>query len=125
MNISNAIKISFAALTNNKMRAFLTMLGIIIGVAFGHHYVHKLLDKDRKKVFVLRFLEMGSNMLMIQPELTCVEECVRAAMPCKLKLKDYEDIQNLTNYIAACSPSVSSGASLSSVPIIIQVLYQE
>ena len=33
MNIGNLIKISFRALSNNKMRAFLTMLGIIIGVA--------------------------------------------------------------------------------------------
>ena len=32
MNIGNLIKISLRALSNNKMRAFLTMLGIIIGV---------------------------------------------------------------------------------------------
>jgi len=33
MNIKNLIIISLRALNNNKMRAFLTMLGIIIGVA--------------------------------------------------------------------------------------------
>ena len=33
MNFTNLTKIAFRALINNKMRAFLTMLGIIIGVA--------------------------------------------------------------------------------------------
>ena len=33
MNLTNLFKIAFKALSNNKMRCFLTMLGIIIGVA--------------------------------------------------------------------------------------------
>ena len=33
MNISNLFRIALQALSKNKMRAFLTMLGIIIGVA--------------------------------------------------------------------------------------------
>lgn len=33
MNGTNLFKIALRALANNKMRAFLTMLGIIIGVA--------------------------------------------------------------------------------------------
>ena len=33
MNGTNLFKIAFRALANNKLRAFLTMLGIIIGVA--------------------------------------------------------------------------------------------
>ena len=33
MNITNLFKIAFKAINNNKMRSFLTMLGIIIGVA--------------------------------------------------------------------------------------------
>ena len=33
MGFSNLIKIALRALVRNKMRAFLTMLGIIIGVA--------------------------------------------------------------------------------------------
>ena len=33
MNISNLFKVSLKAVANNKMRSFLSMLGIIIGVA--------------------------------------------------------------------------------------------
>jgi putative ABC transport system permease protein len=33
MNLSNLFRIAWRALNKNKMRAFLTMLGIIIGVA--------------------------------------------------------------------------------------------
>ena len=33
MNTTNLLKIAFRALANNKLRGFLTMLGIIIGVA--------------------------------------------------------------------------------------------
>ena len=33
MNIANLLKIALKALNNNKLRCFLTMLGIIIGVA--------------------------------------------------------------------------------------------
>ena len=33
MNYANLFKIAFKALSNNKFRTFLTMLGIIIGVA--------------------------------------------------------------------------------------------
>lgn len=32
MNLTNLFKIAFKALSNNKLRGFLTMLGIIIGV---------------------------------------------------------------------------------------------
>ena len=32
MNIKNLLKIALKALNNNKMRCFLTMLGVIIGV---------------------------------------------------------------------------------------------
>lgn len=33
MRVSNLIKVAFLSLRKNKMRTFLTMLGIIIGVA--------------------------------------------------------------------------------------------
>jgi len=108
MNISNAIKISLRALTNNKMRAFLTMLGIIIGVA--SVITMLAIGQGSKESIRSQISEMGSNMLMIQPGAD-MRGGVRQSSDAMqtLKLKDYEDIQNLTNYIAACSPSVSSG----------------
>ena len=37
MNITNLFKVSLKAVANNKMRSFLSMLGIIIGVAPADH----------------------------------------------------------------------------------------
>ncbi len=108
MNISNAIKISLRALTNNKMRAFLTMLGIIIGVASVITMLS--IGQGSKDSIRAQISEMGSNMIMIQPGAD-MRGGVRQSSDAMqtLKLKDYEDIQNMTNYISACSPSVSSG----------------
>jgi len=46
MNGTNLFKIALRALANNKLRAFLTMLGIIIGVAS----VIAMLAKARREV---------------------------------------------------------------------------
>jgi putative ABC transport system permease protein len=46
MSIKNLLKIALNALLRNKLRAFLTMLGIIIGVAS----VIAMLGIDRKSV---------------------------------------------------------------------------
>ena len=48
MNGTNLLKIAFRALANNKLRAFLTMLGIIIGVA---RYWTRLKKKHSKADF--------------------------------------------------------------------------
>ena len=47
MNGTNLFKIALRALANNKLRAFLTMLGIIIGVA---SVITMLSDKAQRKV---------------------------------------------------------------------------
>ena len=41
MNGTNLIKIAVRALANNKLRGFLTMLGIIIGVVRHHDACHR------------------------------------------------------------------------------------
>jgi putative ABC transport system permease protein len=55
MNIGNLFKISMRALINNKLRAFLTMLGIIIGVASVITMLPS--DKVQKSAFKARFLK--------------------------------------------------------------------
>ena len=52
MNGTNLFKIALRALANNKLRAFLTMLGIIIGVA--SVIPCSLSDKVRRGVFKVR-----------------------------------------------------------------------
>ena len=57
MNLTNLFKIAFKALSNNKLRGFLTMLGIIIGVAaviailgvVFRERIMKVLERSHKK----------------------------------------------------------------------------
>ena len=65
MNGTNLFKIAFRALANNKLRAFLTMLGIIIGVA--SVITMLAIGQGSKKSIQAQISEMGSNMIMIHP----------------------------------------------------------
>ena len=65
MNGTNLFKIALRALANNKLRAFLTMLGIIIGVA--SVITMLAIGQGSKKSIQAQISEMGSNMIMIHP----------------------------------------------------------
>ena len=60
MNGTNLFKIALRALANNKLRAFLTMLGIIIGVA--SVIAMLAIGQGSKKSIQQQISEMGSNM---------------------------------------------------------------
>lgn len=107
MNLANLFKIAVRALANNKLRGFLTMLGIIIGVA--SVITMLAIGQGSKKSIQAEISEMGSNMIMIQPG-GDMRGGVRQSTDNMetLKLKDYEDIVNETRYVSAVSPSVNS-----------------
>ena len=108
MNIGNLIKISLRALSNNKMRAFLTMLGIIIGVA--SVITMLAIGQGSKKSIQSQISEMGSNMIMIQPGAGMMGGVRQSSSDMQsLKLEDYYAIRDKTSFIASVSPSVSSG----------------
>ena len=108
MNIGNLIKISLRALSNNKMRAFLTMLGIIIGVA--SVITMLAIGQGSKKSIQSQISEMGSNMIMIQPGAGMMGGVRQSSSDMQsLKLEDYYAIRDKTSYIASVSPAVSSG----------------
>ncbi len=65
MNIANLLKIALKALNNNKLRCFLTMLGIIIGVA--SVITMLAIGQGSKNSIKEQISEMGSNMIMIHP----------------------------------------------------------
>ena len=65
MNLTNLLKISLKALNNNKLRCFLTMLGIIIGV--GSVITMLAIGQGSKRSIREQISEMGSNMIMIHP----------------------------------------------------------
>lgn len=111
MNGTNLFKIALRALNNNKLRAFLIMLGIIIGVA--SVITMLAIGQGSKKSIQAQIAEMGSNMIMIRPGAD-MRGGVRqdpSAMQ-TLKLTDYESLCEETRYVAAVSPSVSSSGQL-------------
>lgn len=111
MNSINLIKIAVRALANNKLRGFLTMLGIIIGVA--SVITMLAIGQGSKKSIQAEISEMGSNMIMIHPG-GDIRGGVRqdASSMETLKLKDYQDIIDETRYVAAVSASVNSSGQV-------------
>jgi putative ABC transport system permease protein len=67
MNYTNLTKIAFNAIRRNKMRAFLTMLGIIIGVA--SVITMLAIGQGSKKSIQDQVSSMGTNMLTVMPGL--------------------------------------------------------
>ena len=111
MNGTNLFKIALRALANNKLRAFLTMLGIIIGVA--SVITMLAIGQGSKRSIQAQISEMGSNMIMIQPGADMRGGVRQDASAMEtLKLQDYEDIVNETRYVSTTSPSVNSSGQV-------------
>jgi len=108
MDLSNAIKISLRELANNKSRTFLTMLGIIIGVAAVIAML--AIGQGSKSSIRNQISEMGSNMLTIRPGADRGPGGARMSADemQTLKMEDFEAIRDQSNYFAAISPGVSS-----------------
>ena len=110
MNISNLLKIALKALNNNKLRCFLTMLGIIIGVA--SVITMLAIGQGSKNSIKAQISEMGSNMIMIHPGNMQRGGVRQSADDMQtLEESDYEALKDLPG-IAAVSPSVNSGGQL-------------
>lgn len=107
MNYQNLFKIAIRAIAANKMRSFLTALGIIIGIAAVITML--AIGQGSKASIKANIAEMGSNMIMIHPG-TDMRGGVRqdASSMETLKQTDYDAIKDECNYISAISPSVSS-----------------
>ena len=108
MNISNLFKIALRAIAANKLRSFLTMLGIIIGVA--SVIAMMAIGQGSKKSIQANIAEMGSNMIMIRPGQDKGPGGAQqdASDMQTLKLKDYETLKEQSKYLAAISPSVNA-----------------
>lgn len=111
MNGTNLFKIALRALANNKLRAFLTMLGIIIGVA--SVIAMLAIGQGSKKSIQQQISEMGSNMIMIHPGAEMrggVRQDPSAIQT--LKLENYEKLSEECTYLSGISPNVSSSGQL-------------
>ena len=107
MNYSNLFKIAIRAISANKMRSFLTALGIIIGIA--SVITMLAIGQGTKKSIQSNISEMGSNMIMISPGADMRGGVRQDASSMEtLKLADYEAIKDGCTYVKAVSPMVQS-----------------
>lgn len=108
MNFANLLKIALKALSNNKLRCFLTMLGIIIGVA--SVITMLAIGQGSKNSIRAQISEMGSNIIMIHPGNMQRGGVRQSADDTQtLEVADYEAIRDKARYVTAISPSVNSG----------------
>ena len=111
MNILNLFKVSLKAVANNKMRSFLSMLGIIIGV--GAVIVMMAIGQGSKESIRQELSTMGTNLLTIRPG---ADMCggVRqdpSAMQ-TLKMADYERIMREKKFVTKVSPEVTASGQV-------------
>ena len=111
MNFANLFKIAIRAIAGNKLRAFLTMLGIIIGVA--SVITMLAIGQGSKRSIQAQISEMGSNMIMIHPGNNSRGGVRQSGADMQtLKLEDYEALKGEAQLLSAVSPSVNSSGQL-------------
>lgn len=111
MNISNLFKVSIKAVANNKMRSFLSMLGIIIGVAAV--IIMMSIGQGSKESIRAELSTMGTNLLTIRPGAD-MRGGVRqdpSSMQ-TLKMADYERILKEKRFITKVSPEVTASGQV-------------
>ncbi|NLV52255.1 MAG: FtsX-like permease family protein [Bacteroidales bacterium] len=111
MNILNLLKVSINAVANNKMRSFLSMLGIIIGVAAV--IIMMSIGQGSKESIRKELSTMGTNLLTIRPGAD-MRGGVRqdpSAMQ-TLKMADYQRIVAEKKYVSYVSPEVTSSGQV-------------
>ena len=107
MNYQNLFKIAIRAIAANKMRSFLTALGIIIGIAAVITML--AIGQGSKASIKANIAEMGSNMIIISPGADMRGGVRQDASSMEtLKQADYQSIKEDCNYISAISPTVNS-----------------
>ena len=102
------LKVAFTAILSNKFRSFLSMLGIIIGVAAV--IIMMAIGQGSKESVRAELSKMGTNLLTIRPGAS-MRGGVRqdpSAMQ-TLKMADYESIMSEASLVTKVSPEVSSG----------------
>ena len=111
MNILNLFKVSLKAVANNKMRSFLSMLGIIIGVAAV--IIMMSIGQGSKESIRQELSTMGTNLLTIRPGAD-MRGGVRqdpSSMQ-TLKMADYERILREKKFVTKVSPEVTASGQV-------------
>jgi putative ABC transport system permease protein len=105
MNYTNLFRIALRALIRNKLRAFLTMLGIIIGVA--SVIAMLAIGEGSKQKMRKQISSMGTNMVMVMPNFQRRGGVsLGASGSMALKYTDVQALRNEATAISAVSPEV-------------------
>ena len=111
MNPRNLLKVAINALKRNKMRSFLTMLGIIIGVA--SVITMLAIGQGSKKSIQHQIASMGSNMLFVMPgtmRMGGVQQGSSSSQ--RLTVADIKAIKMECDAVVAVSPEVRSSGQV-------------
>lgn len=111
MNVFNLIKVSLKAVASNKMRSFLSMLGIIIGVAAVIAMMS--IGQGSKESIRKELSTMGTNLLTVRPgaERRGGVRLDPSEMQ-TLKIADYEAIMTEKKYVTNVSPEVTASGQV-------------
>ena len=111
MNIFNLIKIAYKSLMRNKMRAFLTMLGIVIGISSVITMVG--VGESSQASINNQVSQMGTNLIMVhrarmrERGVSTGRDNVQS-----LKVKDVELLADNAKYLSAVSPVFNASAQI-------------
>ena len=111
MNIKNLLKIAVRALVRNKLRAFLTMLGIIIGVA--SVIAMLAIGEGAKRNIRDEMSSMGTNLIMIMPNMQQRGGVsLGASSSIVLKMTDVDALRNEATALSEVSPQVVASGQI-------------
>lgn len=111
MSFLNLIKIALKALSNNKFRSFLSMLGIIIGVAAV--IIMMAIGQGSKAEVRKNISKMGTNLIMVRPGAEMMGGVRQDPSEMQtLKQADYDAILAGREYITYVSPEVTASGQV-------------
>ncbi len=111
MSFLNLIKIALKALANNKFRSFLSMLGIIIGVAAV--IIMMAIGQGSKAEVRKNISKMGTNLIMVRPGAEMMGGVRQDPSEMQtLKQADYDAILDNREYVTYVSPEVTASGQV-------------
>ncbi len=111
MKNKNLLKVAYKSIIKNRMRSFLTMLGIIIGV--GAVVALVAIGQGTSAEVESQVSALGSNLIMVRPSSSRMGGVSRGAGSANfLTLKDVEKIRSESEYIAEVSAFVRASGQV-------------
>jgi putative ABC transport system permease protein len=111
MSYTNLFRIAIRALVRNQLRAILTMLGIIIGVA--SVIAMLALGEGSKRKMRAEMSEMGTNMIMVMPNfMRRGGVSLGSSSSNAMKMSDVVALRNEAASLAAVSPEIRASGQI-------------